>query len=287
MPSEEYQFRKEIRDMSWLRKLCGEKRIKVATLRNERDGSRLLLVPAGKFIAGGRRFHDEEPFEVELPAYYLGIHPVTNAQYARFLSAVAIPGTKESTEVEKWIQTYYVYDEGCHISYIDRRGDRYQACRGMADHPVVNVSWHGAQAYCDWAGVRLPSELEWEKAARGTDGRRYPWGNDWDKNKCRNDTNRGNERTCAVRSYPKGRSPWGHYQMSGNVWEWCADYDGVKSYDRYKGGDLTPPSDGILRVQRGGSYRDEGMCCSCAHRGAGGIDNQNPNSGFRVAKTVS
>ena len=208
--------------------------IKVApTWTNPKDGTDMVRIPAGSFLAGVGKF------PVVLPAYYMALTPVTNEQYARFLTEQQ----PSNTELWSWI----ALDGYC---FVQKVGTVYQAYGGKMEHPVVNVSWLGATAYCAWAGVRLPTELEWEKGARGTDGRRYPWGDPWDVNLCRSADNRGSETTCDVWSYPNGRSPWGLYQMSGNVWEWCADWYGSDV--------LTPPARGSTRVIRGGSYAQSG-----------------------------
>ena len=209
-------------------------------IENEKDGSLLGLVPAGEFLAGDGKF------PVVLPAYYLSLHPVTNAQFARFLSL----SRPNSTDLEKWI----LLDRDC---FVRKSGTGYEPYGSKEDHPVVQVSWYGAKAYCAWAGLRLPSELEWEKASRGTDGRTYPWGSDWDDGKhCRWNKTKGNERTSGVYGYSAGCSPFGLYQMSGNIWEWCEDVHESGAYGRYKTGDLSLPkgSDAGSRVLRGGSW---------------------------------
>jgi formylglycine-generating enzyme required for sulfatase activity len=247
---------------------------------NPKDGSLLLLVPGGKFLAGSPGSDEGKgQLAVELPPYYLGLHPVTNAQYARFLSE----GKPSDADLQRWI----LLDRDC---FVRKSGSAYEAYGGKDDdHPVVQVSWYGAQAYCQWAGLRLPSELEWEKAARGTDGREYPWGNEWDEKKCRNDKNKGSETTCSVWAYPDGCSPWGHYQMSGNVWEWCADWYDGGAYDRYKRGDLAPPQSGSSRVFRGGSWLTGGSpgFFLCAYRYNSPPDIRGRSYGFRVARTLT
>ena len=170
-------------------------------IEHPRTGMLMVLVPAGRFLAGT---HGGAPFEVDLTAYYVAVHPVTNAQYFRF---VAETGYRKPENTE-WGRPV---------------GTNGAIPQGKANHPVVFVSLHDATAYCQWAGLRLPTELEWQKAASGLDGRAFPWGKNWDPKRCRNFVNKGDEKTASGWRYGLGGSPFGVLQLSGNVWEWCDD----------------------------------------------------------------
>ena len=125
------------------------------------------------------------------------------------------------------------------------------------DHPMVNVSWIDAKAYADWAGASLPTEAQWEKAARGTDGKIYPWGNDWDAAKCRNSVGTTSSQTSPVSSYPAGNSQYGCMDMAGNVFQWCADWYGGTYYQTSPSRNPTGPESGIARVLRGSDWQDD------------------------------
>ncbi len=186
----------------------------------------MVYVPAGGFLMGspaGKGDSDEQPQRrVFLDAYWIDKRPVTVGQYRTFCQA---------TERKMPLAPDWGWQE---------------------DHPVVNVTWEEAAAYARWAGKRLPTEAEWEKAARGTDGREYPWGNQWDPRKC---SNRGNSHsTQPVGGYPAGASPYGALDMAGNVWEWCADWYGESSYRSTPARNPTGPTSGQHRVLRGGSW---------------------------------
>ena len=227
------------------------------------DGSTMRLIPGGEFLMGsapaeieaaksmdrdGRLFavnHETPQFHPNLPAYYLGVYAVTNAQFARFLNA-----TRTGAEAAAlWLATVE------HLVPPVNEEALWRADVGYENHPVAHVSWPGADAYCRWAGLRLPTEIEWEKGARGSDGRIYPWGNEWREDLLRwYGGDRGeNETTAPVDAYPAGCSPYGLFQMAGNVDEWCADAYQPAVYRRYSRGDLHQPNAGYGSVVRGGA----------------------------------
>jgi formylglycine-generating enzyme required for sulfatase activity len=171
----------------------------------------MVAVPAGRYTMGSEDGPaDERPaHEVVLERYSIDRYPVTNGQFAEFLNAEGA-GTRV-----RW------YDDDDPDARIHRDARVWRADAGYERHPAIEVTWAGARAYCAWRGKRLPTEAEWEKAARGTDGRRYPWGNDAPSSS-RAQFATGYHNTVAVDAHPAGASPYGVHDMAGNTWEWVS-----------------------------------------------------------------
>ena len=224
----------------------------------EKDGSVFVLVPEGEFEMGDGEYKDCPAHRVFLDAYYIGKYCVTNEQYARFAEVTGHrpPDNTEWRNPEK------------------------------ANHPVTDVSWDDAVAYAEWTGCGLPTEAQWEKAARGPDGYEYPWGGWWDETKCRNYENKGDESTAPVDAYPGGVSGYGTYQQAGNVWEWCSDWDD-EDYYTYPEASRNPggPSEGTRRVYRGGSWgNDDESIFRGANRLRDDPSDRGGNLGFRLVR---
>jgi formylglycine-generating enzyme required for sulfatase activity len=213
----------------------------------------MVHVPAGEFLMGsvdadGQAAADEvTAHTVDLDDFWIDRTEVTNAQYVQFLNALgAYRGACRGYDC---VETK-VEDPDSHIL---RWEGRYVVESGFDDHPVIEVTWYGAQAYCQWAGVRLPTEAGWEKAARGVDGRLYPWGNDpADCSKAQYGDCGG--KTVPVGTRPAGASPYGALDMAGNVWEWVADWYDPGYYDRSPARNPQGASSGEYKAFRGGSW---------------------------------
>jgi len=190
----------------------------------------MVQVPAGPFTMGTNdgSGDDTPAHDVDLAAFEIDQFEVSNKDFAVFVQAT---GFKTGLEIERSTSTWLKYAEG------------------KDNHPVVKASWNDAVAYCEWAGKRLPSEAEWEKAAKGTEGYLYPWGNEFDVQKT-NGKDRAIRSTTAVGSFPDGASPYGAMDMAGNVWEWTADW-----YQGYPGSSFQTDYYGEkFRVLRGGGW---------------------------------
>jgi formylglycine-generating enzyme required for sulfatase activity len=222
-----------------------------------RDGTAMVLVPAGEFIMGSLDGDADEapPHQVSLPAFYIDRFEVTHEQYARFIAE-----TKRAAPID--------WPNGTMPPK-------------LAKHPVVNVTFADAEAYAKWAGKRLPTEAEWEKAARGSDGRIFPWGN--------SPTNRSawgefaKEHTWPVGSFTNDVSACDALDMAGNVWEWTASW-----YDAYPGNENLELTFGKkYRVIRGGGaieYYGKPSTRRCAQRGRSVPYGTFDGLGFRCAK---
>lgn len=236
----------------------------------ERDPVSMVKIPEGRFIRGsgmeaGRA--DERPRRtIYLEAFLLDKYEVTNAQYLKFIVAT---GHKEP---------FNVYGTG---SLFDMKD--------IGNFPVVQVTWHDAADYCQWVGKRLPTEAEWEKAARGTDGRPYPWG-DGAPSPSHVNFNRDWVELgtlLPVGSLPDGASPYGAHDMSGNAREWVQDWYAKDYYQAAPDRNPKGPETGLLKVIRGGSWHSFESDIRAAARGKGGFALKTHGTGFRCARDVS
>jgi formylglycine-generating enzyme required for sulfatase activity len=235
---------------------------------NAKDGTILVRIPAGEFEMGDGQDNDCPKHRVHLSEYWIGVYCVTNRQYGKFVKE-----TKHRAP-----------DTADYGTPIWKNG---RCPEEKLDHPVVCVSWDDCVAYAKWAGLTLPTEAQWEKAARGPKGLIYPWGNEWDQNKCRNSNNRGNETTAAVWSYQEGVSGYGTLQQAGNVWEWCADWYDADYYKSSASKDPAGPQGGSNRVVRGGCwYFDDASHFRGAIRYGDDPGSRNDYLGFRLARIV-
>jgi len=219
-------------------------------------GGPMMFVPAGEFNMGSEHGQDiEQPVHrIYLDDFYIDKFEVTNEQFNKCVKS------KGCTAVD-WPEP---------LKFNPRQ-------------PIVLMYWYQADRYCKWAGKRLPTEAEWEKAARGTDGRTYPWGNEIDcsmanYNECRN------PETIPVGSYPKGASPYGAMDMAGNAQEWVADWYDEDYYKNSPYKNPTGPSNGSLKVIRGGGVSGSGWNLTSYRRWRGTLTGVQVDYGFRCAR---
>lgn len=236
---------------------------------SDADGMVIVYVPAGEFLMGspeGVGDYDEDPqHTVTLDGYWIDQTEVTNGMYELCIDAgVCTPPGDISSPTH----------------------GEYFGNTQFTNYPMINVNWNQANTYCEWAGRQLPTEAQWEKAARGTDGRTYPWGeNPPNENLVNYNENIGD--TTEVGSYPNGASPYGALDMSGNVWEWVADWYGENYYAQSPTNNPTGPSTGKSRVIRLGSWFNIDIDISATDRGRDDPKNSAYYYGFRCALSGS
>lgn len=226
----------------------------------------MVEIPEGLFamgLDGMQALEDERPkHQVWLPVFFIDLHEVTTAQYAVFLTA--------TNRDPPWQWDTVMLSQ-------------------HHDRPVIGVDWSDADAYCRWKGKRLPTEAEWEKSARGTDGRLYPWGN-WLPSKDLANFASGarfsySQALMPVQSYERGKSPYGLYHMAGNVWEWVQDWYAVNYYEVSPEQNPQGPELGQFKVLRGGSWSDLPKYLLTYGRFKLPPDTRNSYTGFRCAKS--
>lgn len=262
-----------------------------------KDGSHMLLIPAGTFSMGGTKeelegfaykeylnYVAERPLHtVSVGAFYMDQHEITQEQYGRFLAYIEESGDRSMD----------------HPDQPDNLAHRQQYVNESLTaptQPAVGINWYDAYAYCNWAGKRLPTEAEWEYAARGPGYRVYPWGDEapdadgiWRANYRPPQTSNidGHQYTAPVGSYPDGVSPFGIMDMAGNAEEWVSDWLDVKYYQKTEGAqDPKGPLGGTNKVIKGGSYGSDGYHIRIATRLYGAPHPKSEMIGIRCAQDL-
>jgi eukaryotic-like serine/threonine-protein kinase len=292
------------------------------TRTRETDGMKMVYIPVGEFIMGANASENEvgcsDPYimsfntgpcnqepshTVTLDAFWIDQTEVTFAEYAKCL----LDGACSVTETQrvhcgqfKYCDVPITPEEQTNLLEPGFQTTRFAYSRGgsiinkpiiyvkkeYADYPVIDVTWEDAQKYCQWAGGRLPTEAEWEKAARGTNGNIYPWGGD---QFVTGDAVLGQpvERTTAVGTHPKDKSPFGVFDMAGNVAEWVADFYAADYYSQSPSSNPMGPEKGMKRVLRGGSWMSAPEMGRATTRGGNNPKNYDLLYGFRCAMDVT
>ncbi|TLY23164.1 MAG: hypothetical protein E6K66_07430 [Nitrospirae bacterium] len=225
------------------------------------DGAPMVLVPAGEFTMGSEQGDDDEQpvHRVVLDRFYLDTFEVTNGRFAKFVAAIQ--------SEPPW-------------GFADQETPVVQA-----ERPVRWVNWLEATGYCLWAGKRLPSEAEWEKAARGTDGRTYPWGNEPPTAAhAVFGLKEGDETVSPIGNRDAGSSPYGVHDLAGNLYEWVTDWYDDAFYTQPAASNPRGPVEGTTKVQRGGSYINSPYRLRSAFRTKGDPTEHDPHVGFRCAQ---
>jgi len=259
------------------------------------EGETFVEIPEGPFLLGTsedsegeHKPHESPQVTLDLPAFEIARFPVTVAEYRRFID----DGGYRRKEL--WRDLGWTWREENRIELPrffseDERAEWHPYL--TANRPVVGASFYEAEAFARWANARLPTEAEWEKAARGAYGNEWPWGNEFDPNKCNSaEGKKGGTTPVGAYSALGGDSPYGCADMVGNVWEWCADWFNEAEYKpRASASVVDPrgPQDGKYRVLRGGSFSSNRNVARCAYRDRNNLTLRNLNYGFRVCASPS
>jgi formylglycine-generating enzyme required for sulfatase activity len=271
------------------------------------DDAEMIRIPTGQFSMGTREseidqlvtackkggtehYECEDRYDAEGPRHPVKVGDfsldkteVTNAQFEAFVRSTGHISSAESqgrSDVFRDVGGKWAWETQAGLAWRRPSGTGTTA---LPPHPVVHVSWTDAAAYCQWAGKRLPTEAEWEYAARGSAGRRYPWGEQWGSGHARHFDNRGEGTSAPVGSYPSGASPFGVLDLAGNVWEWTSSLFRPYPYDPLDGRE-----EGAAvgkRAVRGGGWNGYGVSLRATRRAGNSASERSNVLGFRCART--